>query len=35
MDLKRNLDIILTSEELKWITHKVFPNNPNKQSFDL
>ena len=32
MDWKRNLDIVLTSEELKWVTREIAPFIPNEHS---
>ena len=32
MDWKRNLDIVLTSEELKWVTQEIAPFTPNEHS---
>ena len=31
VDQKRNLDILLTSKELEWVTQEFALNNPNKQ----
>ena len=32
VDWKRNLDIVLTSEELKWATQEISPFTPNEHS---
>ena len=32
VDQKRNLDIVLTSEELKWVTSEIAPCTPNEHS---
>ena len=32
VDWKRNLDIVLTSKELKWVTQELAPSPPNEHS---
>ena len=32
MDWKRNLDIVLTLEELKWVTQEIGSSTPNEHS---
>ena len=32
VDWKRNLDIILTSDEVKWVTQEIAPSTPNEYS---
>ena len=32
VDWKRNMDIELTSKELKWVTQEIAPSTPNKCS---
>ena len=32
VDWKRNLDIVLTLKELKWVTQEIAPSTPNEHS---